>query len=216
MLHWRLKTWRRRLATAAVAIAALATGCSPPATEDRAIDSPAPASSGQTNGQDVDSFAASADSLAPSIPIAVVDSAGLDKRIVEHQGKVVLVDYWATWCGPCMEQLPHTLALARDRKEDGLAVATVCIEDPDDQERVAKALVSRGADKNTPAEHFLSREGGGTAAMEAFEIPGGALPYYRVYDKAGKLRHEFALDPSAEKQFTSDDITAAVDALLSE
>jgi thiol-disulfide isomerase/thioredoxin len=194
--------WRRRLAMAAVAVAALGSGCSPPPEENQTLEAPQPA--------------AGDEAAVPSVPIAVVDRAGLDNRIAEHKGKVVLVDFWATWCAPCMEQLPHTLALARDHGDQGLAVATVCMEDPEEKERIAKALAARGANADTPADHFLSREGGAAAAMEAFEIPGGALPCYRVYDKAGKLRHEFALDPAAEKQFTSDDIAAAVNSLLAE
>jgi thiol-disulfide isomerase/thioredoxin len=214
-LRLAIQRWRRRLATAAVAFAALTLGCSQPAAEDQPNVSVAPAGGGSTTGKRVES-AATGGEAAPSIPIAAIDRAGLDQRIAELKGKVVLVDYWATWCAPCMEQLPHTLALARDREADGLAVATVCMEDPDEKAKAAKALAARGADENTPAEHFISQDGGGPAAMEAFAIPGGALPYYQVYDKQGKLRHEFALDPSAEKQFTSDDVSAAIEALLSE
>jgi hypothetical protein len=52
--------------------------------------------------------------------------------------------------------------------------------------------------------------------MEAFAIDGGALPHYKLYDRHGQLRHTFALDPSASEQFTSEDIDAAVVALLME
>jgi hypothetical protein len=61
------------------------------------------------------------------------------------------------------------------------------MEDPDENAKAAKTLAARGADENTPAEHFISRDGGGPAAMEAFAIPGGALPDYQVDDKQGTL-----------------------------
>ena len=90
------------------------------------------------------------------------------------------------------------------------------MDEPEEKDRIARSLAARGAEPNGPILHLLSRDGGGPAAMDAFEVPGGALPYYRLYDKAGKLRHEFALDPLAEKQFAPEDIAAAVDALLKE
>jgi hypothetical protein len=51
--------------------------------------------------------------------------------------------------------------------------------------------------------------------MEAFAIEGGALPYYQLYDATGKLSATFGLDPAAREQFTTDDLDAAVDRLLS-
>jgi hypothetical protein len=50
--------------------------------------------------------------------------------------------------------------------------------------------------------------------MEAFEIGSGSAPHYKLYDRAGKLTQVFENDPSAEKQYTTDDIDAAVTALL--
>lgn len=52
--------------------------------------------------------------------------------------------------------------------------------------------------------------------MDDFEIVGGALPHYKLYGRDGKLMRTFALDPSAEKQFTPEDIAAAVSAALAD
>ena len=52
--------------------------------------------------------------------------------------------------------------------------------------------------------------------MEAFDIQGGALPHYKLYDRTGRLRHTFALDPTADRQFTLQEIDAAVEQLLAE
>jgi hypothetical protein len=75
-------------------------------------------------------------------------------------------------------------------------------------------LASKGGEAQ--GTHYISRQGGSSASMDAFEITGGALPHYKLYDRSGKLRRTFALDPSAEKQFTHEDVSAAASELLSE
>jgi cytochrome c biogenesis protein CcmG/thiol:disulfide interchange protein DsbE len=50
-------------------------------------------------------------------------------RMVDHRGQVVLVNYWATWCGPCVEETPGLVRLAGERKE--LAVVGVSMDQGD-------------------------------------------------------------------------------------
>jgi thiol-disulfide isomerase/thioredoxin len=146
-----------------------------------------------------------------AIDLTIADRSEFDGELAKHRGHAVLVDFWATWCGPCLEQLPHTTALARERRGDGLVVLTVCMDDPDAATRIKQMLAARGADATI---NFVSRIGGGSKGMEAFEIEGGAVPQYKLYDRDGKLWRTIALDPAAEKQFTAADVAAAVDELL--
>src|SRR6185436_12236630 len=69
--------------------------------------------------------------VGDAVELTPVDRAGYDSKLAKLHGKVVLVDFWATWCGPCLEQLPHTTALADERRGDGLTVVTVGMDDPD-------------------------------------------------------------------------------------
>ena len=62
-------------------------------------------------------------------------------------------------------------------------------------------------------DNLLSSYGSPVEANTAFNLP-GPIPCYRVYDRAGKLRHEFALDPRAERQFTIADVEDAIQELL--
>ena len=149
-----------------------------------------------------------------SVVVTAVDRAEYDAALVSLHGKVVLVDCWATWCTPCLEQLPHSLELAEKHAPDGLAVLTLCFDDPSRTEQAQKILAAKGGDPR--GTHFISKQGGSSAAMDAFEITGGALPHYKLYDRTGKLRRTFALDPTAEKQFTHDDVSAAVAELFAE
>jgi thiol-disulfide isomerase/thioredoxin len=59
----------------------------------------------------------------------VHDKDGAPVRLSDYKGKVVVLDFWATWCGPCQESLPHTNAVARQFKDKGVVVLAVNTSD---------------------------------------------------------------------------------------
>jgi cytochrome c biogenesis protein CcmG/thiol:disulfide interchange protein DsbE len=52
-------------------------------------------------------------------------------RMEDHHGQVVLINYWATWCGPCREETPGLARLSRELGAKGLAVVGVSLDDGD-------------------------------------------------------------------------------------
>ena len=57
------------------------------------------------------------------------DLEGKERRLSEWRDKVVVLDFWATWCGPCKASLPHTQEVAKRSKEEGVIVLAVCTSD---------------------------------------------------------------------------------------
>jgi thiol-disulfide isomerase/thioredoxin len=57
------------------------------------------------------------------------DLAGKEVRLADSKNKVVVLDFWATWCGPCRASLPHTQEIAKHYKDQGVVVLAACTSD---------------------------------------------------------------------------------------
>jgi thiol-disulfide isomerase/thioredoxin len=93
-------------------------------------------------------------------------------------GKVVVLDFWATWCPPCRAAVPHNNDIDRRYREKGVVFVGVCTRDPDGQ-----ALA--GFVHEFGVEYPVARDNG-AATADAFAVT--ALPSYAVIDKSGRIR----------------------------
>jgi len=67
---------------------------------------------------------------APDLVLTKVDGSGT-LSLAENKGKVVLVDLWATWCGPCIKELPHLQALSEKFGAEDFLMLGVVLESGD-------------------------------------------------------------------------------------
>jgi len=144
----------------------------------------------------------------PSIDVTVVDKAGFAQALSAHRGKIVLVDYWATWCGPCVKQFPHTVELWNKYRDRGLDVIGLSFDEPSDVAAVQKFLAEKGA----TFDNLISKVGAQESSADEFDFD-GALPHYVIFDRTGNLAKRLSpSDPTIP--FRPDMIDAAVEELL--
>jgi peroxiredoxin len=67
---------------------------------------------------------------APAPDFALTNLAGETVKLSDLQGQVVIVNFWATWCGPCKAEMPLLQAAAEARQGQGLTVLAVDADDP--------------------------------------------------------------------------------------
>jgi len=120
------------------------------------------------------------------VQLVRANGKALEELIAKRRGQVVLVDYWATWCLPCVENFPHTVRLAKKYRDQGLAAVSVSFDRFEEEPQVREFLAQKGADfDNVISQH----DSVGQKAFADFEV--GPLPEYRLYDRQGKLRKKW-------------------------
>lgn len=151
--------------------------------------------------------AGSGDAVEVSVSVATPDQFA--EVIASHKGKVIFVDFWATWCVPCRKAFPHTVELARKHPEK-LAVVSMALDDADSQEDVLAFLKEQGA----TFDNLMCSFGGNDESYEAYDIPGSALPYFRIYDREGTLKHTFGYDAENDQGVDEAEVHKALEALI--
>src|SRR5271166_2653743 len=77
----------------------------------------------------------------PAPDFKVKDLDGKDLSLESSKGKVILLNFWATWCGPCRAEIPSLIQL-QDRYKDRLQI--IGLADDDDQDTVKQVVDSEG------------------------------------------------------------------------
>jgi peroxiredoxin len=65
----------------------------------------------------------------PAPDFTLKDAAGRDVKLSDLKGKVVLLNFWATWCGPCKFEIPWFIEFEKQYKDQGFAVVGVSLDD---------------------------------------------------------------------------------------
>jgi cytochrome c-type biogenesis protein len=124
---------------------------------------------------------------APDVEFEALD--GKPIRLSSLRGRVVLLNFWATWCQPCRAEIPEFNALQRDLEPKGLSVVGVSVSpvDTSDSIRNFQRDIKQDYTVLRGAEEIGSKFGNG---------PG--LPVTYLLDREGRIRHKFIGQTSRE------------------
>ena len=143
----------------------------------------------------------SAGETAPDFSLR--DINGKEVSLASHKGKVVLVNFWATWCGPCKLEMPHLDKMDREFESKGFEVLSISTDDARASSKV-KPLIKRGGYGFTV---LLDKD---TTVVAQYN-PAKTLPYNVLIDRLGNIHKVYqGYNPGDEVELRHD-----IEALLS-
>jgi thiol-disulfide isomerase/thioredoxin len=151
-------------------------------------------------------LAATVASAEEKIELETVKLDALKAAIANHKGKIVVVDFWATFCIPCKKEFPNLVQLHKERANVGVVCISVTVDDPDDSEKAVKFLKQQHA---AFSNYLLDAPAADYQKEFGFE----AVPCVLVYGKDGKLVKKFT-NGEKDQEFTYKDVRKVVESLL--
>ncbi len=115
---------------------------------------------------------------APTVKMTSLDGKALD--ITKLRGKTILLDFWATWCGPCIDEIPHLQAVDKKfSKNDNFVMISVSL---DDDESALRRFVKK---KEMTWHHVVGDAGGARDAADQYGVVG--IPALFLIDPEGNF-----------------------------
>jgi len=74
----------------------------------------------------------------------LVDLSGSTKSLADYSGKVVMLNFWATWCGPCKREIPDFIELQDEYRDQGFEIVGISLDDPAKTDEVARFSRDQG------------------------------------------------------------------------
>jgi peroxiredoxin len=115
----------------------------------------------------------------PAIDFSQPDAEGKNVYLTSYKGKYVLVDFWASWCGPCRAENPNVARAYSKYKDKGFDVLGVSLDDKKDKWEAAIQA------DNLPWTHVSDLKGWKNAAAEQYGIR--AIPQNILVDPKGNI-----------------------------
>ncbi len=113
-----------------------------------------------------------------------VDEAGYRALLERHSGKIILVDFWASWCEPCRAEMPALVKLARRYTPQGFSFVTVSIDSPGELSYAEKFLKAQGV----PFPAYYKKARNNERFIHSVDPRwSGSLPALFFYGRDGKL-----------------------------
>jgi thiol-disulfide isomerase/thioredoxin len=117
-----------------------------------------------------------------AFPEGVQDLDGKAVSLADYKGKIVLIDFWATWCGPCRAEIPHVVQAYERYKDKGFEVLGVTLDGPKDASKVRLFA----AENRMPwRQQHESRPDTRNTVAEAYEVEG--IPHTVLVGRDGKV-----------------------------
>jgi thiol-disulfide isomerase/thioredoxin len=118
------------------------------------------------------------DDRAPVSDFSLDDLDGDEVSRSDFDGKVVVISFWATWCGPCLQELPHMQTIA-DEHPDDVVVLAITTDGPDTMAEV-RNIVRRN---RWTMPILLDQDGSVMSQLN----PRGTQPFTMFIDRSGNL-----------------------------
>ena len=119
------------------------------------------------------------DNSSPAPDFMLKDLKGREISLSKYSGKVIFLNFWATWCGPCKAEIPDFIEMYNEYKDKGMEIIGISVD------KISPKLVLKFVEKYKINYPIIM----GTDKIQKDYEPGPYVPTTIIVDQEGKIRH---------------------------